>query len=211
MNQIHRVPQQTNVETYLSKLAYCPRNSKQDLYISKLEMQNRVVVGFGAKCADKSSLALQVGLHKLMKKQISKIIVTNGNEKDTHLWILPMLDILQYYYSRPQLQEMLDTSIIEFLPLTKIHNRCFDDTWLMCDEAQHLSKVQTTMMLTQLGANTKVIFTANPLRPDQDDSSSGLNNFIDLMNSSETDFSDTISIVEFDDVDSFTFPTSFCA
>jgi phosphate starvation-inducible PhoH-like protein len=213
MYQLRQVPLQTRSDKveFASRISYCPRNAKQDLYIRKLEMQNRVVVGFGAKGTEKTLLALQVGVYKLMRNQVSKIIVTHGDDKQNHSWIFPMWDILQYYYTRTELQDMLDRGIIEFAPLAHLHNRHFDNTWLMCDEAQHLSKIQTTVMLTQLGTNTKIIFTANPLLPDQDDSESGLNNFIDLINSSDKDFSDTISIVEFDDIDAFNFQSASSA
>jgi phosphate starvation-inducible PhoH-like protein len=192
-----------------------PANVAQRRYIELLSQPKpHVVVATGAAGSGKTLLATHVGLQMLKSNSVDKIIITRptvgaGNENLGFLpgtleekmapWVRPIHDILDYYYSRSKIQTMIKEGVIEISPLAYMRGRTFENSWIICDEAQNTTASQMYMMLTRIGQKSKMVLTGDLAQSDIQ-GTSGLKEFLDkwdLFNKDSFDPSDLIDHVAF--------------
>ena len=165
------------------------RNPSQHQFVNKMSNGNsNIVIAIGPSGTGKTLLAIHLGVQKLLQNRISKIVLTRptvsvdedigflpGKIEDKMLpWLRPIFDILQRYFSKDVIQQMLNANVIEMCPLSLMRGRTFEDSWIICDEAQNTTPNQMKMIITRLGKNSKMIIIGDTEQQDGRFSHNGL-------------------------------------
>lgn len=200
------------------KGSYSPRNDKQRRYIELLEQESPcIVVGYGTAGSGKTKLAVEVGINKLLRKEVQRLVITRPAvavddeqhgflpgtlEQKLKPWIMPIYDVLESHFSQKDIEYMIANRTLEIAPLAYMRGRTFESSWVICDEAQNMTNTQMLMMLTRIGKDSKMVFTGDPCQHDRKfNKESGLINFLDLLEDSDELPNPEIESVEFDEND----------
>ncbi len=120
----------------------------------------------------KTLLAVQVALDMFFKRQYNKIIITRptvstedngflpGSEKEKmEPWLVPIMSNMRKVYNKPdKLETMTKNEDIELVSLAHFRGRTFDQSVVIVDEFQNLTRSQFMMALSRLGKNSIMIF-----------------------------------------------------
>lgn len=169
--------------------AVIPKTPNQIKYLNALNGLKPVVVATGPAGSGKTLFPCQVAAEKLVSKEINRIIITRPNvtagEDLGHLpgdinskmgpWSRPMYDVLENYFSTYRLNQLITDHIIEVCPLAFMRGRTFENSYVIADEMQNATKLQTQMVMTRLGNNSHMVLSGDVLQCDlQDVSQCGL-------------------------------------
>ena len=120
----------------------------------------------------KTLLAVQIALDQFFKRQYNKIIITMptvatedngflpGSEKEKmEPWLVPIKSNMRKVYNKPEFLEKLETDEqIELVSLSHFRGRTFDNSVVIVDEFQNLTRSQFSMALSRLGKDSMMIF-----------------------------------------------------
>jgi len=170
-----------------------------------------MVVAIGPAGTGKSLFACINAIQSLKKKNIEKIILTrplvsvaeedigflpgNLNNKMS-IWVKPMIDIFSEYLSKKEINNLIQSNIIEVTPLLYMRGRTFKNTMIIADEIQNTTPQQLLMLLTRCGDNSKIIITGDLNQSDLKEKN-GLEDFIDKYQRKNTNVKDIIKVVQF--------------
>ncbi|MDC3257997.1 PhoH family protein [Flavobacteriales bacterium] len=126
----------------------------------------------GKAGSGKTLLACQVALDMFFKRQIDKIIITRptvstedngflpGSEKEKmEPWIVPIKSNMRKIYNKPNILEKMEKNEdIELVSLAHFRGRTFENSIVIVDEFQNLTRSQFRMALGRLGKNSTMIF-----------------------------------------------------
>jgi len=126
----------------------------------------------GKAGSGKTLLACQVALDMFFKREINKIIITRptvstedngflpGSEKEKmEPWLVPIRSNMRKVYNKPEILERMETSEqIELVSLAHFRGRTFENSIVIVDEFQNLTRSQFRMTLGRLGKNSTMIF-----------------------------------------------------
>jgi len=126
----------------------------------------------GKAGSGKTLLAVQVALDQFFKRQYDKIIITRptvatedngflpGTEKEKmEPWLVPIMSNMRKVYNKPEkLEKMQEAEEIELVSLAHFRGRTFENSIVIVDEFQNLTKSQFNMALGRLGKNSIMIF-----------------------------------------------------
>ena len=129
----------------------------------------------GKAGSGKTLLACQVALDMFFKRQIDKIIITRptvstedngflpGSEKEKmEPWIVPIKSNMRKIYNKPLILEKMEKDEkIELVSLAHFRGRTFENSIIIVDEFQNLTKSQFKMALGRLGKRSTMIFTGD--------------------------------------------------
>ena len=76
-------------------------------------------------------------------------------------WTKPIFDIFLEFYSKTELDLMLYNGKIEICPLAFMRGRTFKNAFIIADEMQNSSPNQMKMLVTRLGANSRMVITGD--------------------------------------------------
>ena len=125
----------------------------------------------GKAGSGKTLLAVQVALDMFFKKQINKIVITRptvSNEDNGFLpgsleekmepWLVPIRSNMRKVYNKPDILTKLESEEkIELVSLSHFRGRTFDDSIIIVDEFQNLTKQQLLMVLGRVGKGSTMI------------------------------------------------------
>ena len=98
-------------------------------------------------------------------------------------YLAPLYDALLLLYPEQKLSALLDTKIIEVVPLAYMRGRTLDNSYMILDEAQNATALQMKMFLTRMGIGSRAIITGDVTQIDlQNQLDSGLIQARDLLN-----------------------------
>jgi phosphate starvation-inducible PhoH-like protein len=134
----------------------------------------------GKAGSGKTLLAVQVGLDMFFTRQINKIVITRptvSNEDNGYLpgslnekmepWLVPIRSNMRKVYNKPAiLQKMENDENIELVSLSHFRGRTFENSCVIVDEFQNLTKQQLSMVLGRLGKGSTMILTGDPQQID---------------------------------------------
>ena len=134
----------------------------------------------GKAGSGKTLLAVQIALDMFFTRQINKIIITRptvSNEDNGYLpgsltekmepWLVPIRSNMRKVYNKPMiLQKMESNEDIELVSLSHFRGRTFDNSAVIVDEFQNLTKQQLGMVLGRLGKESTMILTGDPQQID---------------------------------------------
>lgn len=174
-----------------------PKNVNQENYLFKLnDDQKKIVFAIGPAGTGKTLLAVQWAIDEFQDKNVSKIIITRPavsvDEEHGFLpgdlnqkmepWTRPIFDVFQENFDASAVTQMLSDGKIEISPLAYMRGRTFKDSIIIADEMQNATSSQMKMLLTRLGADSKMIVTGDLQQADRP-SNNGLLDFLKLYNS----------------------------
>ena len=126
----------------------------------------------GKAGSGKTLLACQVALDMFFKRMINKIIITRptvstedngflpGSEKEKmEPWLVPIRSNMRKVYNKPEiLEKMENAEQIELVSLAHFRGRTFENSVVIVDEFQNLTRSQFRMSLGRIGKGSTMIF-----------------------------------------------------
>ena len=145
-------------------------NESQEGYINKID-NNVLTFCIGPAGTGKTFCAAMSAAKAFQSKQVDRIIITRplveAGEKIGFLpgdmnekvdpYVAPFVDALSRIMGTGQVQALIEHKKIEFLPLAFMRGHSWDNTFVVLDEAQNVTKSQMKLFLTRIGKGTKVI------------------------------------------------------
>ena len=170
-----------------------------------------IVFGIGPAGTGKTMISCYEALTAVKNNKYKKIIITRPavsvdeeigflpgtlNEKMTP-WVSPLFD---YFNDIHQANKLLNSGIIEIVPMSFIRGRTFNNAIIIGDEMQNSTPMQMKTFLTRIGQDSKMIITGDLEQSDLG-YDNGLQNIINLINEKYTEqykmYSDGIGITYF--------------
>jgi len=192
---------------------YNPKNINQQNLVKYLDdASSKIVISLGPAGTGKTLFSCQKAITQLKSEEINKIILTRpvvtveeeigflpGNIiKKMDPWTKPIFDIFLEYYSKSELDLMLNTGKIEICPLAFMRGRTFKNSIILADEMQNSSPVQMKMLSTRIGVNTRLIITGD-LNQSDIPKENGLKDFVSKVERYNN--TEMIKIIRFDNND----------
>lgn len=196
-----------------------PLTKTHDIYkqlVSKPPTFHPIVVGIGPAGSGKTHIACQSGIHKLINKEIKKIIITRPaicvDEAHGYLpgdlsakmlpYMKPIYDSFLDYITMDTLKSHIRNEVIEICPFSFLRGRTFNNCYIIADETQNTTKSQMQTLLTRIGENCKTVITGDLSQSDLKIKENGLADLVDRCERQFV-FSDEvcIDIVKFSDTD----------
>ena len=125
----------------------------------------------GKAGSGKTLLAVQIGLDMFFKRKVNKIVITrptvstedNGFlpgslEEKLEPWLVPIRSNMRKVYNKPTILEKMEKEEnIELVSLSHFRGRTFEDSIIVVDEFQNLTKQQLSMVLGRVGKGSTMI------------------------------------------------------
>lgn len=151
-----------------------PRSEGQRRYIEAME-QNDIVFSIGPAGTGKTYLAVARALQCLRQDLVKKIILTRpaveagerlgflpgSYQEKVNPYLRPLYDALQHFLSYQQLHRLIETEIVEVIPLAYMRGRNLDAAFMILDEGQNTTSEQMKMFLTRMGEGSKIVVTGD--------------------------------------------------
>lgn len=156
-----------------------PKTDNQGKLIKAITESSQVIV-FGPAGTGKTYVTATLASDMYLTKKIEKIVITRpmvSVGKDIGIlpgelldkvapWALPVLDILIKHLGKATVEIALKSGNIEIAPLALMRGRSFDDSFIICDEAQNITTAELKMLLTRVGADTTIVLNGDVQQTD---------------------------------------------
>lgn len=154
-------------------------NSKQSAYLRSL-FGSPCVVCEGPAGVGKTYLAASVAAKDLSEKRIRRIILSRANvstgkslgafpgtvEEKMAPWLLPITDVLKKQLGESFYKWAVGSGAIQIQPIETIRGRSFDESIILMDEAQQLTKDEIKAITTRIGQYSKLFLMGDPAQKD---------------------------------------------
>jgi len=152
-----------------------------------------IVIATGPPGSGKTAFPCQVAAEQFKSGDVKKIVLTRpivcagedlgylpgSIENKMDPWTRPMFDILENYFARTRIKQMVDNKTIEIAPLAYMRGRTFNDCFIIADEMQNSTQQQMKMVLSRLGEGSQMAVTGDTEQCDLlEPELSGLNHLI---------------------------------
>jgi phosphate starvation-inducible PhoH-like protein len=139
-----------------------------------------LVFGVGPAGTGKTVLAVISAVEALRQEQVKRVIVTRpaveAGERLGFLpgdlaekvdpYLQPIWDALRSQLGEANLKARRERREIEVAPLAFMRGRTLSDAFVIVDEAQNATPLQMKMVLTRLGAGSRMVVTGDPSQTD---------------------------------------------
>lgn len=156
-----------------------PRNKSQQDYLEALHSSDQVIV-FGPAGTGKTYCVATFAANQYYLKEIDKIVITRPHvpvgkdigflpgtlEEKSAPWALPVLDVLERHLGKGAVETGLKNQNIEVAPLALMRGRSFEDTFVICDEAQNITLPELKMLVTRIGEGSKLVLNGDVQQSD---------------------------------------------
>ena len=160
----------------------------------------------GKAGSGKTILACQIALDMFFKRTVNKIVITrptissenNGFlpgslNKKMEPWLVPIRSNMRKVYNKPNiLDKMEDDRNIELVSLAHFRGRTFENSIIIIDEFQNLTKQQMSMALGRLGKKSTMIFCGDNKQVDLNFNTDSAIHIIEKLNKSKYVYSVTL-------------------
>jgi len=170
-----------------------PRTRNQEQLVMALQDPNsHIVVTVGPAGTGKTYLAMLAAIKALREGTCDRVVMTRpavGVEGEQHgflpgnlvakmePWTRPLLDVMREYYRPQDIIALIEDQVVDISPLAYMRGRTFKNSWIIADEMQNATPAQAKMLMTRIGANSKIVITGDV---EQADRHSGDNGLLDL-------------------------------
>lgn len=151
-----------------------PKNEKQEQYLEALKQANQVIV-FGPAGTGKTYCVATFAANQYYLKNIHKIVITRPHvavgkdigflpgtlEEKSAPWALPVLDVLEKHLGKGTVETALKNSNIEVAPLALMRGRSFENSFVICDEAQNITLPELKMLVTRIGEGSRLVLNGD--------------------------------------------------
>ncbi len=146
----------------------------------RLMLDNDLVFCRGPAGSGKTYLAVAMAISALRKEKVRKIVLARpaveAGEKIGFLpgdmfekvnpFLRPLLDAMREMMDYDQVQRLIDSDVIEILPLAFMRGRTLNDTYMILDEGQNTTITQMKMFLTRMGQGSRIVETGDDTQLD---------------------------------------------
>ena len=157
-----------------------PRTENQESLIRNIR-KNVITVVHGCAGTGKSKLSIVMGLRYLEENRFDKIIIVRpmitvgaslgflpgGIAQKYGPYTSPLHEALVEMLGEKDVESKIRSKKIEFAPVGFTRGANFQNAYIIIDEAQNLSKVETLTLLTRIGYNTKIVITGDESQTDR--------------------------------------------
>jgi phosphate starvation-inducible protein PhoH and related proteins len=151
-----------------------PRTAGQQAYLTTCK-QNDIVFAIGPAGTGKTFMAVAVAVAALRDKVVDRIALCRpaveageslgflpGDFREkVDPYLRPLYDALHDMLPADKLKRLIETRVIEIVPLAYMRGRTLNNAFVILDEAQNTTILQMKMFLTRLGNNSKAIITGD--------------------------------------------------
>ena len=176
--------------------AIAPKTPAQARYLDMLA-SCELVLALGPAGTGKTFLAVAYGASLLLRGEVDRLIVTRpaveAGERLGFLpgdltekvdpYMAPVWEALTDLLGPDQLRRRREKGEIEVAPIAFMRGRTLNHAFVIMDEAQNASRLQTKMVLTRLGEGARMAVTGDPSQ-------------VDLMNASDSGLQHAVGILE---------------
>jgi len=168
-------------EVYISskKKVITPKSVNQREYVNSIRKCD-IVFAIGPAGTGKTYLAMAMAISSLVKKEVSRLVLARpAVEAGEHLGFLPgdlyekvnpylrpLYDALHDMMDFDNASRLIDQGVIEVAPLAFMRGRTLNDSFVILDEAQNVTREQMKMFLTRLGFSSKAVITGDVTQTD---------------------------------------------
>jgi phosphate starvation-inducible PhoH-like protein len=168
-------------EVYISskKKVITPKSLNQREYVNSVRKAD-IVFAIGPAGTGKTYLAMAMAISALVKKEVNRLVLTRpAVEAGEHLGFLPgdlyekvnpylrpLYDALHDMMPFESASRLIDQGVIEVAPLAFMRGRTLNDSFVILDEAQNVTREQMKMFLTRLGFSSKAVITGDVTQTD---------------------------------------------
>lgn len=152
------------------------RNAEQKFALQLLLDDSVPIVSLGGLAGTgKSVLALAAGIDAVIEsRKFKKIVVfrplfpVGGQElgflpgdfaEKMDPWAQATWDAIESFCNKNVIDHIVDSEVLEILPLTHLRGRTISDAFIIIDEAQNLDMTTLVTALSRVGEGTKVVLT----------------------------------------------------
>lgn len=183
----------------LARKTILAKNSTQAEYLAGMD-KNDIVFAVGPAGTGKTWLAVAKAIEYFEKGLVQRLIfvrpAVEAGEKLGFLpgdlvekvlpYLRPIYDSLYEMIGFKETQRLIQTDVIEVLPLAFMRGRTLNDSFIILDEAQNTTIMQMKMFLTRMGFGSKAVITGDMTQVDlPKGTDSGLNHAVKLFKNIE--------------------------
>ena len=164
----------TKFDDNKSRVDLVPRNENQAKYIEALSSADQVIV-FGPAGTGKTYVVSTFAANAYHMKEVNKVVITRPHipvgkdigflpgtlEEKSAPWALPVLDVLERHLGKGVVETALKNGNIDVAPLALMRGRSFDDTFVICDEAQNITLPELKMLVTRIGEGSTLVLNGD--------------------------------------------------
>jgi phosphate starvation-inducible PhoH-like protein len=179
-------------------------NEEQKIAKQKI-LENAITILCGKAGSGKTLVACQVALDFLFSKKVKRIIVTRPTVSKEEIgflpgdlrekmqpWMQPIYSNFYQLYNKEKVDEIIESNIVEIVPVAFMRGRTFLDSFVIVDEAQNCTMEQMEMIVSRLGVRSKMVICGDTQQ-------------VDLKNKGESGFKFLLSLAKrIKDMDSMT-------
>jgi phosphate starvation-inducible PhoH-like protein len=150
------------------------RGDNQVKYLRNIA-DNDINFGIGPAGTGKTYLAVACAVHALETARVSRIVlvrpIVEAGEKlgflpgdiaqKVHPYLQPLYDALHEMLGFEQVGHLIETGVIELVPLAYMRGRSLNDSFIILDEGQNTTTEQMKMFLTRIGFNSRAVITGD--------------------------------------------------
>ncbi|RUR12301.1 PhoH family protein [Legionella sp. km772] len=158
----------------LSRKTIAARNNKQALFLDAIDKQD-ITFAVGPAGTGKTYLAVSKAIEYFEKGEVQRLIfvrpAVEAGEKLGFLpgdlvekvlpYLRPIYDALYEMIGFKETQKLIQTDVIEVLPLAFMRGRTLNESFIILDEAQNTTTMQMKMFLTRMGFGSKAVITGD--------------------------------------------------
>jgi phosphate starvation-inducible PhoH-like protein len=159
-----------------------PKTDNQGKLMEAIDTSSQVIV-FGPAGTGKTYVTTTMAADLYTLKKIHRIIITRpmisvGKEigilpgdlaEKTAPWALPVIDVLTKHLGKGAVETGIKNGNIEMAPLSLMRGRSFDDSFIICDEAQNITTHELKMLLTRVGEGSTIVLNGDVQQTDLKD------------------------------------------
>lgn len=163
----------------LSRKIITARNEKQSNYLKSIDNQD-ITFAIGPAGTGKTYLAVSKAIECFEKGEVQRLVfvrpAVEAGEKLGFLpgdlvekvlpYLRPVYDALYEMIGFKEAQKMINSDVIEILPLAFMRGRTLNEAFIILDEAQNTTIPQMKMFLTRMGFASKVVVNGDTTQVD---------------------------------------------
>jgi phosphate starvation-inducible protein PhoH and related proteins len=167
-------PREPSMEIRTKRAAIVARGDNQVRYLRNVA-ENDINFGIGPAGTGKTYLAVACAVHALETARVSRIVlvrpIVEAGEKlgflpgdiaqKVHPYLQPLYDALHEMLGFEQVGHLIETGVIELVPLAYMRGRSLNDSFIILDEGQNTTTEQMKMFLTRIGFNSRAVITGD--------------------------------------------------
>lgn len=163
----------------LTRKLISARNEKQAAFLDGIDRCD-ITFAVGPAGTGKTYLAVSKAIQQFEKGEVQRLIfvrpAVEAGEKLGFLpgdlvekvlpYLRPIYDALYEMIGFKETQKLIQSDIIEVLPLAFMRGRTLNESFIILDEAQNTTVMQMKMFLTRMGFGSKAVITGDMTQVD---------------------------------------------